>query len=343
MKDSAGRRLGPKKYEGQEVISGQILLRQRGTKFYPGENVGIGKDHTLYALEPGIVRYYLDPFHPRRKFIGVALNREYLLPKEHFEPNLRRFGRSILKNPKAAQLEERTLPRKQELVKDEILDRLQSRELERVKLRKEFASILESQNKPSNLTDMEITTSYLIRLRSSLKNGFQLEDAQFYSKSYLEMQTKLKANKEKWEPAKLALSLEQIETITKSLDKSVCFTNKLKLMAYISPEEKLNKKQALMETLKTKFSNNVVTRKDKKLLDELFASANEFLTLSEEVHLRRKFMKPVLSEHLAPPLAKESVKDKKVLKKATMINCFNYEKRRVDNIIRSKESFPNRV
>ena len=54
-RDSAGRRLGVKKYGGQLVQPGNIIVRQRGTKFYPGENVGIGKDHTLFALKEGKV------------------------------------------------------------------------------------------------------------------------------------------------------------------------------------------------------------------------------------------------------------------------------------------------
>jgi len=56
-RDSAGRRLGLKLYAGETIKPGQIILRQRGTKYYPGENVGIGKDHTLYALSAGKVAY----------------------------------------------------------------------------------------------------------------------------------------------------------------------------------------------------------------------------------------------------------------------------------------------
>ena len=52
-RDSAGRRLGVKKYGGENVIAGNIIVRQRGTKFHPGDNVGIGKDHTLFALKNG--------------------------------------------------------------------------------------------------------------------------------------------------------------------------------------------------------------------------------------------------------------------------------------------------
>jgi len=56
-RDSAGRRLGVKKYGGQEVISGNIIVRQRGTKFHPGSNVGIGKDHTIFATKDGKVTF----------------------------------------------------------------------------------------------------------------------------------------------------------------------------------------------------------------------------------------------------------------------------------------------
>ena len=56
-RDSAGRRLGVKKFGGQIVISGNILVRQRGTKFHPGSNVGIGKDHTLFATLDGKVAF----------------------------------------------------------------------------------------------------------------------------------------------------------------------------------------------------------------------------------------------------------------------------------------------
>ena len=56
-RDSAGRRLGVKKFGSETVVPGNILVRQRGTKFYPGTNVGIGKDHTLFALTNGTVEF----------------------------------------------------------------------------------------------------------------------------------------------------------------------------------------------------------------------------------------------------------------------------------------------
>ena len=56
-RDSAGRRLGVKKFGSEAVIAGNIIVRQRGTRFYPGVNVGIGRDHTLFALTNGRVSF----------------------------------------------------------------------------------------------------------------------------------------------------------------------------------------------------------------------------------------------------------------------------------------------
>ena len=56
-RDSAGRRLGAKVADGEKINAGTIIYRQRGTKIYPGKNVGLGKDHTLFALTSGIVKF----------------------------------------------------------------------------------------------------------------------------------------------------------------------------------------------------------------------------------------------------------------------------------------------
>jgi large subunit ribosomal protein L27 len=56
-RDSKAKRLGVKRYDGQQVNAGTILVRQRGTRVYPGNNVGMGRDHTLFALVDGTVKY----------------------------------------------------------------------------------------------------------------------------------------------------------------------------------------------------------------------------------------------------------------------------------------------
>ena len=69
-RDSAGRRLGVKKYGGELVISGNILVRQRGTKVWAGQNVGMGKDHTIFALVEGVVKF--DNATSRQKKVSVV-------------------------------------------------------------------------------------------------------------------------------------------------------------------------------------------------------------------------------------------------------------------------------
>ena len=65
-RDSQSKRLGVKRYGGQAVLAGNILVRQRGTQFHPGENVGIGKDHTLFALKDGVVQFAVKGAFKRR-------------------------------------------------------------------------------------------------------------------------------------------------------------------------------------------------------------------------------------------------------------------------------------
>ena len=70
-RDSAGRRLGVKKFGSEHVIGGNIIVRQRGTKFHPGANVGMGKDHTLFALGEGTVRFHDGKLG--RKYVSVDM------------------------------------------------------------------------------------------------------------------------------------------------------------------------------------------------------------------------------------------------------------------------------
>jgi large subunit ribosomal protein L27 len=67
-RDSNSKRLGVKKFGSEHVVPGNIIIRQRGTKFHPGENVGLGKDFTLYALKEGKVKFF---YNRNRKMVTV--------------------------------------------------------------------------------------------------------------------------------------------------------------------------------------------------------------------------------------------------------------------------------
>ena len=69
-RDSISKRLGVKRFDGELVNGGEILVRQRGTRFHPGDGVGCGKDHTLFALEQGQVKFHFG--RKGRKFVSIV-------------------------------------------------------------------------------------------------------------------------------------------------------------------------------------------------------------------------------------------------------------------------------
>jgi len=70
-RDSESKRLGVKKFGGEAVLAGNIIVRQRGTRFHPGMNVGMGKDHTLFAKTPGVVQFQEKGLN-KRKFVNIV-------------------------------------------------------------------------------------------------------------------------------------------------------------------------------------------------------------------------------------------------------------------------------
>lgn len=70
-RDSISKRLGVKRFGGQDVLAGNIVVRQRGTKFHPGDNMGIGRDHTLFALTDGKVQFEVKG-PKNRKYVSIV-------------------------------------------------------------------------------------------------------------------------------------------------------------------------------------------------------------------------------------------------------------------------------
>lgn len=72
-RDSIGKRLGVKLYDGQGVTGGEIIVRQRGTRIHPGNGVGIGKDYTIFAIAKGVIKFHFGP--KGRKYVSVFAQR----------------------------------------------------------------------------------------------------------------------------------------------------------------------------------------------------------------------------------------------------------------------------
>jgi len=102
---SPGKRLGVKKFSDEYVIPGNIIVRQRGTQFHPGQHVGMGRDHTIFALVPGYVRFYSKKWmNGERRYVGLVLNRGEKLPRDEAALGRSRyFGLVDLNAPSAPQ------------------------------------------------------------------------------------------------------------------------------------------------------------------------------------------------------------------------------------------------
>lgn len=323
MKDSAGRRLGPKKYEGQFVQPGEIIFRQRGTKFYPGENTGIGKDHTIFSKELGYVRYYLDPFHPKRKFIGVALSIGSKLPTPHFSPTPRRFGRKILDNPRAYMKEENSIPRKEHLRRIELLQKQKNYTVQKETKFSTFEKHLEAISKNDNI-DTYFGVQYLMRVKSYLKSGLTLNNAQFCSKRQLELNIKLQAKKETWNKTKTENALESLDEKCNFLNKRVSFDNKFRLIPYISEENKKTLKQNLINKI-SDIDKGPSSKDAVKKVDEMLERASKFLTLSDELYFKKLLYKLNIKLQLHPNVSK--INDNTKFSKR-----FNYSTEQIENI-----------
>ncbi|GAA6000517.1 hypothetical protein JCM10207_008048 [Rhodosporidiobolus poonsookiae] len=91
-RNSIGKRLGVKKYGGQQVLAGNILVRQRGTTWHAGQHVARGRDHTLFALVPGFVQYYRDVVRGKeRKLVGITSDPADKLPRDEAAEGRSRF------------------------------------------------------------------------------------------------------------------------------------------------------------------------------------------------------------------------------------------------------------
>lgn len=102
-RDSIGRRLGVKKFGGQYVIAGNICVRQRGTVYRPGNGMGMGRDHTLYALKPGYVKFIWNTYFERYE---VHIIDENPNPAPYFaKPKTSRRGAALERIAKAKQAE----------------------------------------------------------------------------------------------------------------------------------------------------------------------------------------------------------------------------------------------
>jgi len=330
MKDSAGRRLGPKKQDGELVSIGQILMRQRGTKFYPGENVGIGRDHTLFALEPGYVRYYLDPFHPKRKFIGVALHRNIRLPLPHWEPRVRRFGYVEITDKFDSDREEGRMSRKEHKLFPNIEFALKKRQEARLEKKQELSSQLTSFEEffSDSQEFIDIASSRLVKLDGFLRGGKSIAEARFYATYNFRYDLQLLLKKMIITETQFDQRLTQYLTVASKVDDVVTFDSHFRLCKQLSSAQKEELAKNNLSKIEEIVGNHTVMTRDTRYKVENLIDSPAF-DISAQIRLRRKYLKPVVRESKGVSSTKDAV----------IVRRWNDKSRRIDTISRARDAF----
>ena len=342
-KDSRGRRLGSKKSDGQTVKVGDIIYRQRGTKIYPGDNVGIGKDHTLFALEPGFVRFYLDPFHPNRKFAGVVLNKEDRLPAPHFAPTSRRFGKEELVIPKYANKEKDAMSRKEYLAQPKIAEVKQQREQKRSEILAKLGEELESFVPGLEAEKKSIVVERLLTIKGFLSGGRSNEEAHKLADRQFKIDNEIDVRANRITAEEGAAKLEAYTQLAAQVDAVVAFDPKLTLVKYLSPAELDTLAKERIEAIKALASQitNGINIETYTQIESLIDSP--CFPLSTRATLRKMYIRKYQSKNPERPTNKDGkpLKNTELLtlvdkKKGFVVKKWNYSKERVDLIYTSK-------
>lgn len=338
--DSAGRRLGPKVHEGHFVHPGQIIMRQRGTKIHPGENVGIGKDHTIFALEPGYVRFYYDPFHPLRKFVGIALKKSIVLPSPHFAPRLRRFGYVEITDPVEAEKEENHMCRKEYLRQSEILRNKE----ETMKIYEQKLNIFRtslSNNFGMEGEDIDLGSERLLRISQLLNTEQSTIDAQNQVTFSHIFDLKLALRKAEISASQFSESQAKYIAFAKDFDSKVSVDSFGNVYETLTKESREEGRKSILNELESKYFNRVISKEDKESISRLISTPGMF-SKAEQRDMRSQFL-----PHVLPLSVKETIvtdmDPKNPPKDITLVKIFDQATRKVSIIGRTKEAFLSNI
>lgn len=334
-KDSRGRRLGSKKSDGQEVKVGEIIYRQRGTKIYPGENTGLGKDHTIFALEPGHVRFYYDPFHPNRKFAGVVLNKDHRLPSPHFAPTARRFGRVEIVDAELAEKEKSNMSRKEFLANPKIEEVKNARRTKREEARTKFSTELTGLISGLSEEETSSAVSRLMAIKVYLSGGRSVVESRKFADRDFKIDTQVAERAQKLTSEEAVAQLANYSALAQKLDAAVSFDPKFELIKAYSVEELEASKKEKLDAIIALYTqaSSVVTKETQQQIISLIDSP--CFPLSYRVDLRRKYVKAHKPEFFAKTEQSESLTKKEIQqlvdkKKGSLIKRWNYLTSKVD-------------
>ncbi|KAK3291763.1 ribosomal L27 protein-domain-containing protein [Chaetomium fimeti] len=173
-KKTIPKKMGAKKTGDQYVITGNILYKQRGTIWHPGENTILGRDHTIHAAVAGYVKYYRDPArHPKRQYIGVTFNREDKLPYPVSSPRRRKLNLVAVPRQVEKVVEETTAPSgiPRSVTRHEVVEKAETETAEAAASEQptnkpqEFVPLADGNSIVANLVRDKLRTRYLAQAK----------------------------------------------------------------------------------------------------------------------------------------------------------------------------------
>lgn len=335
--DSAGRRLGPKAYEGHFVKPGQIIMRQRGTKIHPGENVDIGKDHTIYAVEPGFVRFYYDPFHPLRKYVGVALKKDLTLPTPHFSPRVRRFGFEEILNVEEAEIEENHMSRKEYLQQPELQKIKQSKEEIYQSMFSKFrSSLTEGFNVSLKEDDLNLITSRLVNIWQFINLGQSIEESRIQASYNILHDLKLQRKRGEILESQWSELDSHYRKIFQSFDEEISVDVSGEVIKYELPEVRQARRNEIFETLDSRYYLKLLSVEDRKSISSLILSPGIF-TKKEQIQLEKKYLPEVLPLTI-PESIVEDIDPNSPPKDVTLTRVFDDKSRKIKIVGRRNDA-----
>lgn len=334
--DSAGRRLGPKKFENNFVNPGEIIMRQRGSKIHPGENVAIGRDHTIFAMEPGYVKFYLDPFHPLRKFVGVALKKDQTLPVDHFAPRVRRFGYEQIMDETEAKKEEDHMSRKEYLAQEELKQMKEKRETAELQWKKN--ALIQVKLQFPDIPEPEKAAERLSSIAALIKAGQSLEQAREQVTFNYVFEQQLAQRRGELLQETVNENVNQYKQFATELDLALALDQRTRLHKPYSVEELQLKKDEVIAKLDSDYTGIILKDNEKRAIMELLNTPGIFS--NEEIFvLKQKYIPAVLPESV-PGTVLDIPKGKKLPDNAVVVKTFDLKTRSLRRVVRTKDAFP---
>ncbi len=294
--------------------------------------MSIGRDHTIFANEPGFVQFYFDPFHPKRRLVGIALRKDIRLPLPHWEPRVRRFGHVLLADPVESKREMDHMSRKEYLatpiIKQAEEKRAADREVRKNKWAEIVPKIIDLQGE-----ELNVAINRLISVRAFLSGGRSIKESRDLTTFNFTYDLTLAT--QRGEIAKEVAEKQKSEylQVAEKVDATTTFDSRFRLYKSIPSDQKRQKVTKILAKIDELYKQPTFsTSETRAQIAALIHSG--LIDMPLRVKLIRKYLKR------SPSLERDDEITPSSKQKEVTIKSWNYEKKKLEIIKRPSGVFP---